>query len=255
MKSSEKKLVGLAILAAGIFVVFSFGLPQWDTFTSNNSKSASLQSDLKATETERDNLNLQISLLQKNIDIPTDIQVKTFTNGSEEQAAKELLDHVVNLATGAGNKFVSLGPVVVEPFLAPPKPPETNPNAPADTATTPTEPPADLNAAAQTTPTPGSEDEKAAALAKAEASLPPLLTKGYDLTIRGTYGTLQSFLRAMDQEKMVMDMLSFDLQNEAASGSTPGAAASDKNSDPNYPLRLKITLRLALQRVETLAQR
>jgi hypothetical protein len=253
MKNSEKQLVGIAILAAGVYVVFSFGLPQWDSFSANNTKSASLQSDLKAAEAERDNLNLQISLLQKNIDIPADIRVKTFTNDTEAQAAKELLDHVVNLATGAGNKFISLAPVTVQPFLAAPKAQgASDPNAPAGAATTP--PPGDPNAAASPPPA-GSEEEKAVALAKAQASLPPLVTKGYELTIRGTYSTLQGFLRFMDQEKMVMDMMSFDLENEAASTSTNPGAATGKTTDPNFPLRLKITLRLALQRVESLAQK
>lgn len=248
MKNSEKQLVGIAILAAGVYVVFSFGLPQWDAFMTNNTKSASLQSDLKAAEAERDNLNLQISLLQKNIDIPADIQVKTFTNDNEEQAAKELLDHVVNLATGAGNKFVSLAPITVEPFLAPKQPENPDPNAQEGMMPNPVDP----NAAPP--PAPGSEEEKATALAKAEASLPPLVTKGYDLTIRGTYNSLQSFLRSMDQQKMVLDMITFDLQNEAAGGTPAPGDSLAATPDPNYPLRLKITLRLALQRVEPVSQ-
>jgi len=256
MKSTEKQLVGVAILAAGIYVVFSFGLPQWDAFSTNNAKSATLQSDLKAAQSEKDSLALQISLLEKNIDIPAGIQVKTFTNDTEEQAAKELLDHVVNLATHSGNKFVSLSPAKVDPFLVPK--PAAKPANGTDPSAPPLATPTDAAAAVTPAPAdgapsfaPGSEEEKAAALAKAQDSLPSLVTKGYELTVRGTYSSLQAFLRAMDAQSMVMDMMSFDLENEAAGVNDGAAAAGTTTMDPNFPLRLKVTLRLALQRIES----
>jgi len=248
MKNSEKQLVGIAILAAGIYVVISFGLPQWDAFTTNNAKAASLRDDLKSTQSQKESLNLQIALLEKNIDIPSDIQVKTFTDDTEAQATKEVLDHVVNLATDAGNKLVSLNPATVPPFLTPKPKPQNATNASgaatANGASTPATPntPAVPTAAATT-------DDKTAALEQAQDSLPPLVTKGYELTVRGTYNSLQGFLRSMDKQAMVLDMMNFELENEAAN-STPGAP--NNAGDPSLPLRLKITLRLALQRVENI---
>jgi len=154
------------------------------------------------------------------------------------------LDHVVNLATDAGNKLISLSPVTVPPFLTP----KPKPNAAAATngASTPANAPAAPNAPAL--PTPGTDD-KTAALQQAEDSMPALVTKGYELSVRGTYDSLQGFLRAMNQQAMVLDMMNFELDNEAANV-TPGAANS--TGDPSLPLRLKITLRLALQRVENI---
>lgn len=257
MKNSEKQLVGIGMIAGSIYLVMSFAMPQLDTFNTNNTKSTSLKDELKSTEAQRDSLNLQISLLEKNIDIPANIQVKTFTNDTEEQAAKELLDHVVNLATGSGNKFISLNPATVEPFLAPPKPAAKDPNDPNAAGASPppaaAAPPITPGATTEAPAVSSPDDEKAAALAKAQESLPPLVTKGYELNIRGTYNTLQAFLRAMDKQSLVMDMMNFELQNEAA-GSTAGAAVTPGGStiDPNFPLRLKVTLRLALQRIESI---
>lgn len=244
MKNTEKQLVGVALIAAGIYGVISFGLPQWDAFTTNNTKAASLKDDLKSTQSQKENLNLQIALLEKNIDIPSDIQVKTFTDDTEAQATKEVLDHVVNLATDAGNKLISLNPATVPPFLTSKPKPKNATDASANGAST--------SAAAPNTPaasTPAATDDKTAAMEQAQDSLPALITKGYELTVRGTYNSLQGFLRSMDKQAMVLDMMTFELENETAN-STPGAA--NNTSDPNLPLRLKLTLRLALQRVEAI---
>jgi len=241
MKSSEKKLVGIAMIAGGIALVFGLGLPQMDTFNANTTKSTSLKADLEAAQADKLNLNLQISMLEKNIAIPRNIQIKTFSSDNEEEAAKELLDHVVNLATDSGNKFVGLSPAKVDPFLTPPKP-KANSTATGIAASATPAPPAN---ATSTTAT----DSNSPQDASAQASLPLLITKGYELTIRGSYASLQAFLRAMDQQLMVMDMLNFDLENEMANATTGGAAAGD--ADPSLPLRLKVTLRLALQRMDT----
>lgn len=237
MKSSEKKLVGIAMAAGGIALFVAMGLPQWDVFTANTTKAGTLRDTLKSTQAMKDNLTVQVSLLEKNIDIPADIQVKTFTNDTEEQATKELLDHVINLATGVGNKFISLSPASVDPFLAPKPKAKDKDGKEIDPA------------AAEAASGASAEDTKAAMLAAAEANAPPLLTKGYELTVRGTYDTLQSFLRAMDKQTMILDMLNFDLENEAVDTSAPSDASAA--FDPSFPLRLKVTLRLALQRVDS----
>lgn len=239
MKSSEKKLVGIAMAAGGIALFVAMGLPQWDVFTANTTKAGTLRDSLKSSQATKDNLTVQISLLEKNIDIPADIQVKTFTNDTEEQATKELLDHVINLATSVGNKFISLNPATVDPFLAP-KPKAKDKDG------------KEIDPAAP--PAAGASDgeNKAAMQAAAEANAPALLTKGYELTVRGTYNTLQSFLRAMDKQTMILDMLNFDLENEAADTSSANSGAASTTFDPSLPLRLKVTLRLALQRVDSL---
>ena len=228
---------------AGIAVVFAAGLPQWDATSANISKASSLKDELKSSETQQESLKLQISMLEKNIDIPSDIEIKTFNDNNEEQATKELLDHVVNLATTGGNKFISLSPAEVAPFWTPPPPPKTqDPNAPA----APTDAAASAAPAASATDTPAATDPNAAAAAASSAAS-LLVTKGYDLTIRGTYTSLQSFLRAMDKQRMIFDMSNFDLESESSSTT---ADAGSTVSDPDFPLRLKVTLRLALQHLE-----
>jgi hypothetical protein len=234
MKSNEKKLVGLALAAGGIALIVGLGLPQWDAFSTNSTKATGLKSDLTASDSQKEDLNVQISLLEKNIDIPAYIKVKTFTNDTEASATKELLDQVVTLATTAGNKFISLSPAEVEPFMAPPKP-----KAKAADGSTPAD---------EAAPADGATDDSTGKKA-AVAYEPPLVTKGYELTVRGTYNTIQSFLRAMDKQVLILDMLNFDLENEAGDTANPAAAS---NSDPNFPLRLKVTLRLALQRLESM---
>src|SRR5262249_44905463 len=155
--------------------VISFGLPQWDAFTANNTKAASLKDDLKSTQSQKENLNLQISLLEQNIDIPSDILVKTFTDDTEAQANKEELDHFVNLATDAGNKFISRNPATVPPFLTPKPKPKNATDASGAAATNGASSPALPNTPSVSTPS------STAALEQAQDSLPALVTKGYEL--------------------------------------------------------------------------
>jgi hypothetical protein len=250
LKKNEKTLVGVALMAAGVAVVFAFGLPQWDAFSSNNSQLGSLNEDIKNLDAQKTNLGTQISLLQKNTDVPAGITIRTYNDQTREKIIKSLLDQVVGLATGAGNKFISLVPSDVAPVLPPVQPAKT-PDQSAAKATI-TETTANSPNAASATPGGATATTTAGATATASTSgapapsAPVLDTFGYDLTIRGSYNTVQGFLRAMDAEKELLEIGSITLENEAR-GYQPDA---DRISDPNYPIRLTARIRIALQPVK-----
>lgn len=223
MKKSEKTLVGLMMIVGGIALVVGVGLPQWDAFSNNSSRISTLNDEIKGLQVQKENLNATIALLEKNTAIPPGLEIRRYTDQNREEIIKSLLDGVVKLATGAGNRFISLTPSEVAPILAPPPPPKEGAGTKGATNT---------NAAASTDPN------------AAPAAPPPLLsTFGYELAIRGTYDSLQGFLRAMDSQKELLELSSITLENEASkSGKGP-----DDTADPHFPIRLTAKVRLALQ--------
>jgi hypothetical protein len=134
---------------------------------------------------------------------------------------------VVQVSNDTGNVFISLTPFDAEPIVPPPPPPDKT-----DGSTT---------ASATTT---GSTDPN-----KPEAPPAPLLsTFGYEIDMRGTYDSLQSFLRNMDQQKELMEVFSITLQNEAfPDPSKPPTTDPNSSPDPKFPIRLNAKLRLVLQ--------
>ncbi|WP_373533211.1 hypothetical protein [Vampirovibrio sp.] len=232
LRQNEKTLVGAALVAGGIAIFVGLGLPQFDAYTANTTQFNALSDELKNLQIEKDSLTGQIAILEKNTDIPPDIKVKTFTEDTREVVIKQMLDQVVGLATGAGNKFISLAPAEVDPLIsssatasAEGEPAADATNAPADAAT----------------PEEGAEGEPV-------APPPPMLTTfGYQLAVRGTYNTIQSFLRLMAQEKELMEMTAINVVNESNNKDTAGA--TDTLYDPGSPIKLMVTIRLAMQQV------
>ncbi len=233
MKSSEKMIIGIFLGVAGGALFFCFGLPQWDTYNANTTKTSSLTEEFKSAETEKQVLNASIARLKHNIALPLDIDVQSFTTKTESNATKELLARVANLATQSNNKFISLSPTDVPALFTP--------SAEGDKSNTENGGASTDNKDAKAT-----TDEKNTDSKSDDSS--PLITKGYEFSIRGTYDSLQAFLRNLAAEKMVFDLYNFELINEM----TENLGNTDSLAEPSYPLRLKVTLRLAMQRVEEL---
>lgn len=235
LKKSEKLLVGGGLIVGGIALFIGLGLPQWDAYSNSNSQVTDLNQQITDLGVQKDTLNAQIALLEKNTDIPPGIEIKTYTPDTKEATIKELLDQVVGMATQAGNKFISLTPTEAEPIL-PPAPASKDGKAKEGDAAKTTE--AGAAAAAD------ANGEKKEPVLPA----PILSTFGYDLAIRGTYNSIQNFLKLMDDQKALLEISAIRLENEAASD--PAAGGGDKVTDPSAPIRLTAKLRLALQPIE-----
>lgn len=242
LKQSEKTLVGIALMAGSIALFVGLGLPQWDAASASQAQIASLEEEVKNLDAQKSNLNAQIVLLQKNTDIPAGIEIRTYNDNNREQIIKEFLDNITNLATDAGNKFISLTPGEAIPILGVGKDGEATTAKPGDKSATTATSTANTSSAttqAGTTNTPTAGDTSATL-----QPTPILSTFGYELAIRGTYDTIQSFLRAMDEQKSLLEISGITLENELGGTMT---GSSSQIADPNYPIRLTARIRLALQ--------
>lgn len=238
LNQNEKKMVGAALVAGGLAIFVGLGLPQFDAYTAGNTQLNTLIDEQKNLQLEKESLIGQIAILEKNTDIPPDIKVKTYTDDNREVVIKQMLNQVVELATGVGNQFISLSPTEVDPLIS------TSSGAPEKgDAGTPE--------AQGETPEPQSKSSEATASAsegEAGASPPPMLnTFGYQLAIRGTYQTIQNFLKQMAQERELMEITTINVVNESNTSSSTGSA--EAVADPGAPIKLTVTIRLAMQQV------
>jgi len=239
LKKSEKNLVGVATIAIGGAIIMMVAMPQWDSWNASNNQVNALKEEIKNFTAQQDSLKAQVALLRQHTDVPLGVIIRTYNEGNREQIIKSLLDHVVNLAMGAGNRFISLKPSDAAPMIPPPAPSA----AAAKTGTTTTTTTSTTTAASATTSTTTSTTPDANAEAEAAVAPPPLTTFGYDMAIRGSYDTLQRFLRIMGQQKELLEIVSLTLDNEALKGK----AGSAGTPDPSRPLKLTAHLRLAIQ--------
>jgi cell division protein FtsB len=218
MKQSEKTLVGLLLLVGGAAIVALVGLPQWDAFSNNQAQVTSLNDEIKVLDAQKTALNAEIAQLEKNSIIPEDIEVQVYTEKNREQLIKGILDRVVNLATDAGNIFISLAPLENKNAAPEPPAPAKNERTPAASA--------------------GNASEES------DAPPPPVLRQfSYELSVRGTYTSIQSFLRSMAAQKALIEIAAMKLVNEQ--GETLPSA--DNALDPFHPIRMTATIRLAMQ--------
>lgn len=246
LKRSEKMLVGLGLGVGGIALLIGVGLPQWDAFSAANSQISTTNDEIKALESQQINLNAQIALLEKNTDIPPGINIRTYNDQNREEVIKAMLDQVVNLATGTGNKFIALNPDTEDPLSNVTAPsPSAAPAPAANTTQTPA-------AGATTTDTPASANGTATTNATDPNALPPppppiLSTFSYVLSIRGTYGSLQDFLRSLDSQKELMEVSGINIENEAGADRSSASGGAADVADPGNPLKLTANIRIVLQ--------
>lgn len=250
LKQSEKTLVGVAMIAAGIALVVTIGLPQFDAYNASNTELTSLKDEITSLETQKTTLAAQIKILEKNTDIPSDIKVKTFTLDTREQMIKQMLDQAIGLASVSGNVFISLSPVEVDPFPgtaeASAKDGQSGDAAQGENK--------DKANSDQSESADASADDSGSDGESKEPPPPPaptLSTFGYELAVRGTYDTIQKFLQKMTQQKELMEILEVTLENEAtASSGSSSSSGSASLANPKAPIKLKATLRLAMQQVD-----
>jgi Tfp pilus assembly major pilin PilA len=244
LKQSEKTLVGVAMIAAGIALVVGVGLPQYDAYNASNTELTTLKDEIISLESQKTTLAAQIRILEQNTDIPSDIKVKTFTADTRERAIKQMLDQAVELASGTGNVFISLSPVEVDPLTNTAE--AANPEGQQGDAA------AGQNQEA-TAPDAGANASSGDSGESKEPPPPPaptLSTFGYELAVRGTYDTIQKFLQAMTQQKELMEVLQVTLENEANASSGSASSSNSTLASSKAPIKLTATLRLAMQQVE-----
>jgi hypothetical protein len=227
LKKSEKLLVGYGLLGSGVVLFIFLGMPQLDAYNASRAQVETLERELADVNLQKTNLQQEITLLEHNTAIPPGIEIKTYTPATKEQVVKQMLDMVVSMAVDADNKFISLAPVDAEPILAPAK---------AD----------DKDKDGNKAEGDASGGQQTANGEKAPPPPPMLTTFGYELAIRGTYDSIQTFLKRMAQQKELMEINEISLENELTNDQNVGA---DKIVDAKYPIRLTAKLRLALQPV------
>lgn len=243
LKQREKMLVGLMMIAGGIGLLVGVALPKFDEFNNFNSQVASLNDEIKNLNVEKTSLDARIALLEKNTaPPPLGVEIRTFTPDNKDEIIKGMLDVVVNMATGAGNKFISLLPLAADASAGLPAPtPATTTNAPAGTTNTPAA--GTTNAPPTGTTATGTTDPNA----PPPPPPPPLFEPfQYELSVRGTYDTLQAFLRSLQDQKELMEISSVSLVNEA-NGSPQGGGSTGNLANPAYPLKLTAKVTILLQ--------
>lgn len=231
MKAREKTIVGVGLMAGGIFLMMQFGLPQWDQFTANLNTINSAGARLQNFQATRDALANEVRKLRNTDTLPAAVQIREFSGDNLQEMVKGMLDDVVGFAAANNNKLVQLKPYAADPFIKPPQ--LENDNTP-------------FGQKKELTP----EQEK-----QLEESR-QLQTIGYELVIRGTYGTIQSFLKDMEQYGELVEISSIELVNEAGadrSGTDPlvDGGQADVLFDPSRPIRATMNLRLGLKRAGT----
>lgn len=227
LKKSEKLLIGYAMLGSGVVLFAFLGWPQLDAFSAAKAEVETLEKELADLNLQKDSLKASITLLEKNTDIPPGIIIKTYTPSTKEQVVKQMLDQVVSMAVDAENKFISLAPIDAAPILPPPEADDKDKDGKK----------ADANASSQPAGKDGKEEPPPA---------PMMTTFGYELAIRGTYNSVQSFLKSMAELKDLLEITEINLENEITGDQS---TSTDKIVDSNFPIRLTAKLRLALQPV------
>lgn len=247
MQQKEKSLIGIVMIIGGIGLVAGVGLPQWDAYSAHTTEIATLNADIKTNTDNRDNLKTQITLLENKTDVPEGIVIESFTETTREAVIKKILDQIVGISSDTKNKFISLLPKEVDPIVSTAKPPEGSVPTPGGVNNIASSGVSTNTTTGSTTMnTDGSTD------GKASAPPPPLLsTFGYEISIRGTYDTIQQFLKAIAAQKTMMEINSITLANESDNDVNSGSNSGTGISNPAYPIRLTAKFRLALQQVGT----
>ena len=224
LKKREKMLVGVMLVCVAVATVAYVTLPCWDSLSANQQKLTDTKASVQSLTTQKGSLQSELESLKTANNLPPGIDIPRITSKTKEIVIKGILDDVVSNAADSGNKLISLKPYDAPPIIPPPPPPEPNKN----------------NAPAM--PGMGTQTQEA------PPPPPPLVSVGYELAVRGTYNTIQAFLKRMDNPNQLIEMHGIELENESGPVRVSEGGAPDENAvtDPMYPIKLKAKLRLIL---------
>ncbi len=259
MKRSEKMLIGGGMILVGLGILGMFGSEQWNNFSNNTIQADTLNKEIQSMTQQQEGLQRSIENLKKGVDLPQNITIREYTPETRDAIIKAVVDQVVGKATASGNTLISLTPVTVDPFIPADVPETPDPNAPADPNAAPADgstPPAEGGEAAAPNPDavdPASTGAPVIAIGEQAPAGPPkpaLETFGYELAIRGTYDSLQSFLRSLASNKELMEVLNIRIENETGVSRVmpdKSTGTGDVALDPSRPIKLTATIRLVMQ--------
>jgi len=223
LKSREKLLVGVMLIAGSIALGVGVALPMLDEANANLANKSALETDIKSLTDTKQMVETLVMKLEQKQHIPKDVVIRQYNAGNLEEMIKAILDQIVGQATAQNNVLVSLKPYQAEPFVPPPAEDETKKQEGS-------------NAAA-------SGDAKK----EEEPEPPPLQTFGYEIVFRGNYNSIYAFLKSLDTSKELVEINSISLNNEREPGATAAAALDQVPADPSKPLLLTTKIRLVLK--------
>ncbi|MEM0952224.1 MAG: hypothetical protein AAGI66_08810 [Cyanobacteria bacterium P01_H01_bin.74] len=235
LKSSEKNLIGIALIVGGIALFFALGLPQWDEYSAKKNEIETLKIEKQNLENQKTVLGTQIKVLEKQVNTPLGFDVVTYTEPTKAKMIKAMLDHVINLSSQAGNLFIKLSSVEKTPQEI------AQEQAAAQAQLASKQNPDKNNLLANLT----SDD---ANTAEEPVVLPPSLnTFKYQLSVRGSYASIQKFLQLIDSQKALLALSDLTLENEQISLENTGDGQTV--FDPTHPIKLTVNLLITMQNV------
>ncbi|MGE0201829.1 MAG: hypothetical protein AB7P76_12800 [Candidatus Melainabacteria bacterium] len=228
LKAREQMLVGLLLLGGAAYLLFMVGGEQFGKLQTNMTTISSAQGTIESLTTQENTLRSEVTTLKAAGLLPPGIHVRKIPpTESLETLVKDTLDQVVSFASRNNNKLIRLEPTDAPPIVPPPPPPEPT---------------------ASGAPAPETAEE---------APVSPIISVGYKLALRGTYATIQDFLREVDRNKDLVEVYSVVLINEQgpARGKNGATASGDQDIlgkpelfDPSKPIEMNAVLRLVFER-------
>lgn len=248
MKRNEKIMIGGGMILIGLAVFGMYGMSMWEEFSNNIVTADTLKQEIQVLEQTQQGVQTRIDNLKKGVDLPDNVTIREYTPETRDAVIKLVVDQVVHKATENGNTLISLTPTAVEPII----PAETEEENTSAAGVNPNDPNAlaaldnaDLGAAPVD---PAATGAPVITIGETEKGppKPTLETFGYELAVRGTYDSIQAFLKSLANNRELMEMLSIKIENEAGV-SRVTADATSTPFDPSRPIKLTATIRLVLQ--------
>ncbi len=232
LKKREKILIGVMLLAGGIFTLAYFAWPQWEAVSTNQTKLSDTKTATEGLLTQKQALQTEVDRLKKEKNLPLDVVIRRYTPTTRQAVVKEILDEVVNYAAESNNKLISLEPYNATPIV---------------TASQEEEDAKNDKEKSKNKSKKGSSSSKNSEDNPDEPKPSPLTVVGYEMSIRGTYDSIQNFLARMEDHKDLIEVSSIDLLNEAGPARKSTTKTPKAILDPSRPIRLNAKLRLILQ--------
>ncbi|MDX2084456.1 MAG: hypothetical protein SFZ03_03600 [Candidatus Melainabacteria bacterium] len=251
----EKAMLG----AFALFIVLGGGgyfvvLPGIQNLQQQYEKSQNLEAEIKQLDAQSSQIQSDISRLEREIGLPKDLAVRTYTPDTLEQNIKGLMDTIIGLATYHGSDLISLKPIGTSIQQTGEPATSSDDSAPAADGSTATDggktakaPPPDKN-----TPATASDAANASPDGNGEgkadskpANTVNLMVHSFDLSIRGRYQSILSFLEEMRAFRELVEIETIALENEAGPARTE-ANATQSHVNPLKPIKLTARMKLYL---------